>query len=616
MKQFLAVLLCLLLWGCTPQTAPKTIPETKTPTAADPEKVSMYVPDHPMERAYPGEVRAYPLTMHDVHGILAFEKDVLVLSGTGTTRLTLLTGEELWEAAGITLDFELRQEDPSLRIHGGHLSFFDPGTQETVVLDKTLQEVRRIAAPAGLSGKPLLSRNQNTLYYCTDWAVMAWNLESGIRRTVRELSCESQELWALHAEDSVIQCSIREDGAEKELFLSADNGTELHTLPADASVITQDSRYFAILPTGKMTLLVFGEAGSQPRMLLPEQFQRDQYYMAEDHAAVIVRDSTDSRILDYYELSTGMARASLSLPSLQTPKTIINCKGHALYILTRDPETDCDILYRWDVLRQPPESGNASTHTYPYSPADAPDTVALSACREYANAIGEKYGITVRIWEDAAAVQPWDYQFTPEHLTPILRRELEMLEESLSRYPEAILRKTARHFSGLTISLVRQITGSPESGSLSTATGIQFFQDGGAYVVISTGMYARQALYHELYHAMESHILTESTALDQWNSLNPSGFTYGVSSQDNDVYLRGQTRAFVDNYSMTYPKEDRARIFEYAMLPETQELFRSEYMQRKLNAVCTAIRDTYGLKRSPEILPWEQHLITALAPNE
>lgn len=613
MKHFLAVLLCLLLWGCAPQTTP----ETEVPTeATTPARISMYDPTHPIERTYPGEVRAYPLTMRKAHGILAFQKDVLVLSGTGSTTLTLLTGEELWADASVTLDFELRQDDPSLRLHDGHLSYFDPVAQETVVLNKQLAEVRRITAPSGLSGKPLLSYDQNTLYYCTDWAVMAWDLESGIRRTLRELNCESQELCALHAQDSVIQCSIREDGAEKELFLSADNGTELHTLPADASVITQDSRYFAILPTGKMTLLVFGEAGSDPRMLLPEHFHSSHYYMAEDHAAVTVRDSSDGIKLDYYELSTGIARASLTLDSLQMPKNIINCKGHALYILAYDPDADCDILYRWDVLRQPPDAGNTLDHTFPYFSADAPDTVALVACREYAKTIGETYGVNVRIWEDAAAVQPWDYRFAPEHLTPVLRRELETLDNCLSQYPEEILRKTAEHFSGLTFCLVREISGVQESRSLSTATGIQFFRDGAAYVVISTGKYAQQAIYHELYHAMESLILTESTVLDQWDTLNPAGFSYGADNPDDDIYLSGEIRAFVDHYSTTYPKEDRARIFEYAMLDGTQELFRSDYMQRKLNALCTAIRDAYGLKHSPEIFPWEQHLVTPIAPAE
>lgn len=615
MKHFLAVLLCLLLCGCASQTAQKTIPETEVPTETAPEKVSMYAPGHPMELAYPDEVRAYPLTMRKTHGILAFQKDVLVLSGMGSTRLTLLSGEELWEEASVILDFELRQEDPSLRLHDGHLSYFDPVAQETVVLNKQLTEVRRITAPSGLSGKPLLSYDQNILYYCTDWSVMAWDLESGIRRTLRELNCESQEVCNLHAEDSVIQCRILEDGSEMQLFLSAENGKELDTL-AGASIITQDSRYFAAISAGSSPLLVFGEAGSDPRMLLPEHFHSSQYYMAEDHAAVTVRDSSDGIKLDYYELSTGIARASLTLDPLQMPKNIINCKGHALYILAYDPDADCDILYRWDVLRQPPDAGNTQDHTFPYFSADAPDTVALVACREYAKTIGETYGVNVRIWEDAAAIQPWDYRFTPEHLTPILRRELKLLENCLSRYPEAILRKTAEHFSGLTFCLVREISGTQESGSLSTATGIQFFQDGGAYVVISTGKYAQQALYHELYHAMESLILTESTGLDQWDSLNPAGFDYGPDNQIADVYLRGQIRAFVDNYSTTYPKEDRARIFEYAMLDGTQELFRSDYMQRKLNALCTAIRDAYGLKRSPEILPWEQYLVTPIVPKE
>jgi len=614
MKHLLAVLLCLLLCGCTPQTTPEITPETEVPTETTPAKISMYDPSHPMERLYPGEVRAYPLSMRKVHGILPFGKHVVTLSGYGSTTLTLLTGNELCQEASVTLDFELRQEDPSLRQHDGFLSFFDPQAQETIVLDRSLREIRRIAAPSGLSGSPLLSDDCSTLYYCTGWAVMAWDLESGIRRTVRELHYESQELRAIHREDTILQCSILEDGAEKQLFLSADNGMEQEIVSGSAAVFTRESRYFTALPAGNMTLLVYGDEGTQPRMLLPEQYLNDQYYMEEDHAVVTVRNAGDGITLDYYELSTGILRTSLVLEPLQSPKNIINCKGHSLYILTFDPDADCDVLYRWDVLQQLPESGNVTDHSFPYYLADAPDTEALAACQEYADAIGEKYGITVRIWEDASAVQPWDYQFTPEYLAPIVRRELELLDNILARYPDAILRQTAGHFSGLTIGLVRQITGSPQTGSLSTATGIQFFRDGEAYVAVAAGKYAPQALLHELYHAMESYILTESTALDQWDSLNPAGFTYGTSTQEWDIYLSGQTRAFVDSYSMTYPKEDRARIFEYGMLPGNEELFRSEYMQRKLNAVCTAVRDAYGLKRTPEALPWEQYLVTAIAP--
>ncbi len=607
MKHLLAVLLCLFLCGCAPQTTP----ETEVPPETAPETVSMYAPDHPMEREYPGEIRAYPLTMRKVQGILPFGKEVVTLSGYGSTTLTLLSGEALSLEADVTLNFELQPEDPSLRTHENFLSFFDPQAKETVVLDSNLKEIRRIAAPGGLSGKPLLSDDGRILYYCTEWAVMAWNLESGIRRTVRELSDNRTELTGLHCGNTVLECRGEEGNI---LLISADNGMELESLPGDAPLITRDKRWFAALPAGRMTLPVFGEEGSQPRILLPVQFQNTQYYLAEDHAVVTVCDTGNGISLDYYELSTGILRSSLSLDPLQMPKTIVNCRGHALYILVYDPDADCDTLYRWDVLQQPPEPGNTADHTYSYYPADTPDPEALTACREYAAAIGARYGITVQIW-DPASPQPWDYQFTPEHLEPILRRELEVLDDCLSRYPAEILQKTASHFSGLTISLVRQITGAPQTGSLSAATGIQFLHDGEGHIAIAAGKYARQALYHEFYHAMESYILTESTALDQWDVLNPSGFAYGSSQQDADVYLRGQTRAFVDNYSMSYPKEDRARIFEYAMLSGKEELFRSEYMQRKLNAVCTAIRDAYGLKRLPEILPWEQYLVTAIAPQ-
>lgn len=59
---------------------------------------------------------------------------------------------------------------------------------------------------------------------------------------------------------------------------------------------------------------------------------------------------------------------------------------------------------------------------------------------------------------------------------------------------------------------------------------------------------------------------------------------------------------------MTFPKEDRARIFENAMLPGNAELFASQTMQRKLRAVCESIRDAYGLRKWEETFPWEQYL--------
>lgn len=608
MKHFIAVLLCLLLCGCTRQ-APVPPPETEAAAVT----AGLYDPAHPIEESYPGTVRAYPLTARKVHGIRTMDKDVLVLSGQGSTTLTLFTGEDLWETASFTVDFRLEQDDPSLQIHNNRLSFFDPLNQETLVLDHSLKEVRRIAAPDGLSGKPILSPDGNTLYYATQWAVMAWDLETGIRRTVKELSYEAQELTALHQQGKILECTILDNGLISKRFLSADQGQELHALSEKAVLHTGESGYCAAIPSGYQTLLVFGNGSSAPELLLPDQGWYQQFYLPEDHAVVTVSASQKDIRLDYYELNTGILRASLTLDALQTPKSIVNSKGHSIYILTYDPAADCDMLYRWDVLRQAPDPTNSTTYTADYSTLENPD--ALAQCRKYAHTIGEKYGISVLIGDEAVNVQPWDYQFEAELLAPVLMKELELLEQRLAQYPETVLQQTQDHFTGLTVCLVRQITGIGDTQSLSRATGIQFFEENEAYVVITAGRYSEQALYHELYHVMETHILTKSTALDQWEGLNPANFVYQEDLQDADIYLQGQTQAFIDRYSMKSPKEDRARVLENAMLRNNGEMFRSEYMQRKLNALCVGIREAYRLKKHPEALPWEQYLVTPLVPN-
>ena len=614
MKRILSVLLCLLLCGCAGK-APPIAAETIPATMQDPVAESLHDPSHPVEQAHPGLVRAYALPQRKAHGILAFGRDVLVLSGRDPTTLTVYSGEELLQTAGLKLDFHLPQEDPSLRIHENAISFFDPERQETVVLDSALQELRRIKAPEGLSGKPILSHDANTLFYCTGWSVVAWDLDSGIRRTVKEFSYESQELTGLHFDDHILECRVGDVGETVKLLLAADLGTEITVLPENAWLHTVGSRYFAALQDGYLSLPVFGNADAAPEFLLPESAWQDLFYLPEDHAAVTVSHSDSGNRLDYYELNTGILRSSLTLDALQTPKSIANTHDHFVYILAYDPALDADMIYRWDVLRQTPDSSNTVSYKEAYRSPKDPDTEGLAQCREYAREIGETYGITVRIWEDAVAVQPWDYRFEPETLVSVLNKELRLLERRLAQYPPEVLKQSQSHFTGLTVCLVRKITGAADIGSLASATGLQFFEDNEAYMVITTGAHSEQALYHELYHVMETHILTESTALDTWDSLNPAVFSYDTEPEDADIYLRGQTRAFVDRYSMGARKEDRARILENAMLPDNREMFQSEYMQRKLNVMCTAIREAYGLKQHSEILPWEQYLVTPLVPD-
>ena len=214
--------------------------------------------------------------------------------------------------------------------------------------------------------------------------------------------------------------------------------------------------------------------------------------------------------------------------------------------------------------------------------------------------------------EAAAAVQPWDHTLEAEYQAPILEWALDRLEQSLARYPEGFLAEGASHFSGLTLCLVRGIRQtaviSPEP-----VTGLQFLDGTQAYIAIAPGPLDRQALDHQLFHVLETRILSESKALDHWDQLNPSGFCYDYdyaanAVRNSGVYLFPGEQAFVDTYSMSFPKEDRARVMEYAMLPRQEALFSSEVMQKKLKALCAGIREAYSPENLEEPLLWEQYL--------
>ena len=73
-------------------------------------------------------------------------------------------------------------------------------------------------------------------------------------------------------------------------------------------------------------------------------------------------------------------------------------------------------------------------------------------------------------------------------------------------------------------------------------------------------------------------------------------------------YLEGEGRYFIDMFSMSFAREDRARIFEFAATGGNEALFRSKPMQAKLSTLCEAIRKAFDLTKYQEPLPWEQYL--------
>lgn len=609
MKRMLPGLLALLLLtGCAVSPTLEAATPTAETTMEETTSVGLWDMGHPLEKASQGALRVYPLN-EDAYAICAMGESLLVLSGRETTRLTRLSGEALEVTAQTELDSFLEAE--AITVTATCLSYFDPDRNQVVVLDDSFQEIRHLDLPDGSVRTPLLSPDQSTVFYCTDTAIKAWDLTRDVHRTVAEME-KDQTLVGLYQDGALLLCSTQ-DGLQ---LLSSLDG-RLVWAGETSTFCTDADRYYAAFPTGAGTSLVFGQGENVPLALTPADPGCDTRFLPRQNAALSLCPVSGEKIrLDYYDLATGRRTACLPLAITGTLLSLEGTGEGWVYLLLEEADGNRAIL-RWDPSS--PAVNDGEIYTGPYYTAKSPDYHGLLALQAQAGKIGEKYGLEILLWDDAIVCQSWDYDLEAEYLVPVLQRQLTQLDGWLSQFPEEFLAATAENFSSLKICLVRSISGTPESGSLEKANGIQFFSDANAYIALAVGESAQQTFYHELYHVMETQILNKSTALDQWDKLNPAGFSYDYDYTANEVrevgsWLDADIRSFVDQYAMSYPKEDRARLFEYAMISGSQDLFAASPLQYKLKTLCTGIREAYGLKDYPQDLPWEQYLTQSLAP--
>ncbi len=585
------LILCLLLCGCAKKEAVEPV-FTPVETVAVP---GLYDRGSNLEISSSGAVRVYPLSKEDSHGFFPFADGILLFSGEETTTLTLLCGDTLIPTVSKTLAFSLEPE--SCALCGNRFSYFDPVEQQTVVLNRSLETEKTIPAPAELLGMPVLSPDGNVLYYCTPTTVRAWDLNLDIHRILRQSGICQQWAEGLYCGGTVLRCGT-ETGC---FFLSTSTGELLHQEDTDLKLAASGDGYIAASWETNLWSLVF-QTGGETKALTPRSLSADYFLLPQSNSVVTAAVSGEVVTLDHYDLTSGKRTASQMVRG-SAPQSITGQDG-AVWVLLYMPEYESQVLLRWDPSRTP--VSDSHIYTGPHFTAGDPDTAGLKACQDYADQIGQRYGLNILLWQDASSLAPEGITVKPEHRVNILRRELELLDHRLSQFPEGLLQTTASSFHSFHIGLVAQIGGGIREDSL------QFFSGKDAIILLAVGNDSESALYHQLFHVMQTHILSHSSAFDQWASLNPQGFQYDYdyaanAIRNSGIYLTEDNRYFLDTFSMSYPKEDRARLFEYAMLPEKGQLFRSKYIQKKLKAICTSIREAYSLS-GEEPYPWEQYL--------
>ena len=612
MKRGIALVLALLLLsGCTPKPGDVTPVETTAPTEQPKEPSFLqYESGHSLELLTHGGVQRYSLEGEGYHRLLPMGEGLLLLSGEAETTLTYVDPQG--QAKSGKLSAQIPMDQAAFLVTDQGISYYNADGNNLVFLDTNLQETSRISLPKDLDAAPVLSRDWQWVYYYTADTLRCLELRTGISRLLKESRYQTQTVNKVCFDGAVLECHVFDGLREQTLYISTQTGETLFVAPGYHSLTAEGNHYFTHWQEGPQELLLFGTRGENiQRLTRPGGGQ--WLPMLEAGYLLNFQSYSSGTNLTCYQLDAANQISTLRLPGVGVPLGVVAEKTTGkLWFLAEDLLTQGQALYCWDpsVDAQSAEAG----YVVPYYTAESPDREGLKNAEQAAKALGEKYGIRIRIWKDAAAKTPADHSLTPEHQVMPYEQYLPVLEKALSAFPEAVFKKLGRQSKNgtLTVCLVREVFATNELGSQTQEQGVHFWEDGSSYLVLAMNDELEQTVYHELFHAMDSYIITETKIYDDWQKLNPSGFAYDYSYitneyRDPEDYLEGDKRAFIDVYAMSYPKEDRARILEYAMLPGNGEYFTSKTMQNKLQTLCKGINRAFGLKES-EVYLWEQYL--------
>lgn len=615
MKKLLALLLALgiLLCGCAGDQTPVDTETTTTSTTTTPppeepteEDFGIYQPESDVEKATAGAVKQYALEGWDYYGLCTLGDGLLLLSGQRDTTLTYIAPDGTTATATVK-DQMLYPENITV-VDGDCVAYYDGEANAMILRNTAMEEVAKVTIPDGALEGPLVTSNWTRLYYITETQLRYLDIETGIDRLLREMCFATQWLQALHFDGSVIQCMVNDEYDAWSLLISAENGTLLYETDDMPSLNTQGDSYFAQLYQNGVPQYLYGTREGKPQCLNVEQ--NIILNAPAMGIAVSWEELEEETVLSCYDLKAGTRSSETRLPI--TDGVLWMCadaKRQSVWFITlnQDQETS---LYRWDLTMS--LTGDTTSWVTPYYTVEEPDKEGLARIEQWAQELGRTYGIRVQVYEDALIYQPSDYTFQPQHQVPVYDRYMKQLEAALARYPEGFLRKLGSTSDNgkLTISLVGAMYGDNQLGSLDTADGVHFYNDGSVYIALTTGSAFEATLYHELFHAIDTYVMSRNNLYDFWEDLNPDGFAYDndyVTNQfrEDYQYLEGD-RWFIDMYSMSYAKEDRARIMEYAMQSGNEEYFESPHMQAKLAKLSEGIRKAFGIKSGS--LPWEQYL--------
>lgn len=617
MKRWLIGLLILVLAlsGCDPQKPGDTtsgtepVNTTQQPTVPP---VSLYVSGSALEQETEGAVKVYSVEGGAVTGIESLDGDIVVFASDGEkTTITRLSTQEGIVKAVTQHNGAISMTEGSAGTAENKIAYFDAEQNCIVVLDGMFHEVDQVDMPESMTGTPVLTADLATAFYCIGNEIRAMDLTTGIPRLVCQLNLQQLQIVGLLLDDTVLHCVVTDtDGDSYAAFYSAKTGEKLGQDAYLTSIDSWGENYLVRRIDGPVDEVLLGSQDGALKSLTIADHSNSLYLLPKSGAVAELGESQNGTTLAVYELSEGKALGAVTLEGVAHAMMLTeDPSGQFVWFAAWDPDTNDVILCRWEYAS---DGSDETIRIGVRYTAENPDTAGLAECEQLAKDIAKKYYVDILLGDEP--IEPDDYSFVPEYQVSAYKKALLALDAAMARFPEDFFYVigTSSENPKLQINLVRSIV--PNRYDVPPANdGLQYWIDECAYMTLAVCDQIEQNFYNELCHAMDTYVYAHSSQYDYWVTVNPEGFQYdesydGYESHVDSPYLQGEDRAFIDAYSMTYAHEDRATVFEYAMLDGCAEYFASDIMQEKLTLLCKGIRRAFGWRYYEGTFPWEQYL--------
>ena len=584
MKRWSLLLMALLLLtGCTHQPEPTTAPAVQTEPAEKLAGISQQ-----------GNATAvFSLGDQTYEHIMPMGRRLLLLSSEGD--MMVLQGDDCQIMDRGSLPGEAEPDHPAFRSDPTGLSYYDRENGQVIFLNPRLQQTQAVPMPEGADGEPAVSFSHQEIYYCKDTELRALDVQTGISRMIKSQVCKKQEIVQAGFDGEIVCCRVTDfDNQEKYIYVETQTGKTIASDVYLSDINTFGDTYFASYQEGMDSQWIFGIRSGTPKVFTGA----GKLYPVLTSGGVVTADKDTWAELSYYSLKSEKRTGAVTVSGMGN---VLSAAASGSYVWILGRGEDGQVLCRWNPAATP--VNDEKNYTSPLYTWQEPDTEGMEACKASAGALEKAHNIRILFGEEIhSAIE--EHKVVTEYQVSAITHMLSGLEEDLRAFPYGFLEKTIRG-GKLHVGLVRQI----DSGT----SGIQFFQNGNAWVLLTPDSSKRHDFFMCMGQVVDSFVLGNSRKYDEWNDLNPSGFTYG---EENLKYLNEQNRAFADAASMASPYAERSRMFAYALLPEGERLFSGPVMQAKLETVCRAIREAYGLEKSPDRYQWEQYLNTDLTFSE